>query len=141
MLLLLSSGVREWWCVGGLWRKPKKGQSEREKERGGVRIGSLSCISSTCCPVRHGMLLLASEWRVVSCMQLVCLRGKWTLIMQLSLTFAISDHPTSGDFYIKNYYLFIYLFLGPIFAPGWPKKETGIFSLKFLFFFPQKSSP
>jgi hypothetical protein len=36
-------------------------------------------------------------------------------------------------FIFKNYYLFVYLFLGPIFAPGWPRLETGIFSLKFLF--------
>lgn len=66
------------YARGGAWvvceesqRKDRVRERERgrKKERGrGVRIGSLSCISSTCCLVRHGMLLLASEWRVVSCM-------------------------------------------------------------------------
>jgi hypothetical protein len=78
--------------------------------------------------------VVVGEWVEVGIMHaLVCLQGKWSLIMQLSLTFAIFDHPHLWRFFYKKS-LFKKLFLGPIFALGWAQKETEIFSLKFLFF-------
>lgn len=81
---------------------------------------------------------------------LVCLQGKWSLIMQLSLTFAIFEHPTCGDFYKKSYYLFIYFWdqfqhlgdqkkrLEYFLSNSFSFPETIHQKLRFFFFFGEK---
>jgi hypothetical protein len=80
--------------VRGWFVQKANERTEREREREGCQDWLFELYIVHLLSGKTRNVVVVGEWVEGGIMHaLVCLQGKWSLIMQLSLTFAIFDHP------------------------------------------------